>query len=139
MKGSGNFFIINFGQNKIRKMKALKFFSILFFSIISFQFSSAQTSKSETIKVNGNCSDCKKHIENSAIEAGATVANWNKNTKFLQISYDPSTTNSAKIQTAIAAAGYDTQDFKASDSAYNKLDDCCQYDRIALKDNTKKK
>jgi periplasmic mercuric ion binding protein len=120
-------------------MKAFKFFSILFLSIISFEFSSAQTSKSETIKVSGNCSDCKKHIENSAIEAGATVANWNKNTQFLQINYDPATTSSAKIQSAIAAAGYDTQDFKASDSAYNKLDDCCQYDRVALKDNTKKK
>jgi hypothetical protein len=120
-------------------MKTLKFFSILFFSIISFQISFAQTAKSETIKVNGNCSDCKKHIENSAIEAGATVANWNKNTKFLQITYDPATTNSAKIQTAIAAAGYDTQDFKASDSAYNKLDDCCQYDRVDLKDNKNKK
>ena len=123
----------------MNKMKALKFFSILFFSIISFQFSYAQTSKSKTIKVNGNCSDCKKHIENSAIEAGATVANWNKNTKFLQINYDPATTSSAKIQSAIAAAGYDTQDFKASDSAYNKLDECCQYDRVALKDNSTKK
>lgn len=127
-------------------MKTIKFFSILFLSIISFQFSSAQTAaKSETIKVNGNCNSCKKHIESSAIEAGATVANWDKTTKFLQISYDPTVTSSAKIQSSIAAAGYDTQDFKASDKAYNKLDDCCQYDREDLsaahdaKDNADKK
>ncbi|MEO8721884.1 MAG: copper chaperone [Ginsengibacter sp.] len=120
-------------------MKAIKFFSILFFSIISFQSSEAQTAKSESVKVNGNCIDCKKQIENSAIAAGATVANWNKNTRFLQISYDPATTSSAKIQSAIAAVGYDTQDYKASDSAYNKLDDCCQYDRAALKSNSDKK
>jgi hypothetical protein len=121
-------------------MKTIKFLSILFLSIISFQFSSAQTvAKSETIKVNGNCNSCKKHIESSALEAGATVANWDKETKFLQITYDPTVTSSAKIQTAIAAAGYDTQDFKASDSAYNKLDECCQYDRIALSGKKDKK
>ena len=119
-------------------MKVIQFFAILLFSIFSFRFASAQTTKSETIKVNGNCNSCKKHIEKSAMEAGATVANWNKNTKFLQISYDPAVTNSAKIQTAIAASGYDTRDVKATDSAYQKLDDCCQYDRVDLKEETKK-
>ena len=121
-------------------MKIRNLFSILFFTILSFQFCSAQTAKSETIKVNGNCGMCKKHIEKSALEAGATAANWDKKSKFLQISYDPAVTNSAKIQTAVAAAGYDTQDFKASDSAYNKLDECCQYDRgVSIKENNSKK
>ncbi len=121
-------------------MKITKFVSILFFMILCFQLCSAQTAKSETIKVNGNCGMCKKHIEKSALEAGATMANWDKKTKFLQISYDPAVTNSAKIQTAVAAAGYDTEDFKASDSAYNKLDECCQYDRAVFlkQDNSKK-
>src|SRR6185312_4686660 len=130
-----NLILINY-----KTMKIIRFFSILFFSIVSFQFCSAQTTKSETIKVNGNCGMCKKHIEKSALEAGATAANWDKKTKFLQISYDPAVTNSAKIQTAVAASGYDTQDFKASDSAYNKLDECCQYDRsVSSKENTDKK
>lgn len=116
-------------------MKTIKFLSVLFVSMISFEFASAQTTvKSETIKVNGNCGTCKKSIERSALAAGATLANWNKQTKFLQINYDPAVTNSAKIQSAIAAVGYDTEDYKASDSAYSTLDDCCQYDRIALKD-----
>jgi hypothetical protein len=119
-------------------MKRFQFFTILIFTVLSFQFSSAQTAATtESIKVNGNCSLCKKHIESSALAAGATVANWDKKTKFLQISYDPAVTNSAKIQTAIAAAGYDTQDFKASDEAYKKLDECCQYDRVDLKNDDK--
>jgi periplasmic mercuric ion binding protein len=132
--------LLNLNLIKLKKMKTLKYFSILFFSILSFQLSSAQTAKSESIMVNGNCGMCKKHIEKSALEAGATAANWDKKTKFLQISYDPAVTNSAKIQTAVAAAGYDTQDFKATDSAYNKLDACCQYDRgVTFKDNSDKK
>lgn len=115
-------------------MKAIQFLGVLIISIFSFQISSAQTAvQSETIKVNGNCSLCKKNIERSALAAGATLANWNKKTKFLQINYDPAVTNSAKIQTAIANTGYDTQDFKATDSAYSNLDDCCQYDRVPLK------
>lgn len=115
-------------------MKTIRFLSVLFASMISFEFAFAQTNvKSETIKVNGNCGTCKKSIERSALAAGARLANWNKQTKFLQINYDPAVTNSAKIQSAIAAVGYDTEDYNASDSAYNTLDDCCQYDRIALK------
>ena len=65
--------------------------------------------------------------------AGAIAANWDKETKILELSYDPAVTNSAKIQTAVAAAGYDTQDVKATDQAYHSLDECCQYDRVALK------
>ncbi len=110
-------------------MKFIKSFGIILFSIFSFHLSFAQIVKTETISVNGNCNSCKKNIEKSALAAGATTANWDKKTKFLNISYDPAISNSVKIQTAVADAGYDTQDFKASDSAYNKLDDCCQYDR----------
>lgn len=121
-------------------MKAVKFLSLLLISVFSFQFSNAQSAvKSEKIKVNGNCSSCKKHIEKSALAAGATVANWDKKTKFLMINYDPSVTNPVKIETAIAASGYDTQDVKASDSAYSKLDECCQYDRAPLKKDKKTK
>lgn len=116
-------------------MKSIKLFSVLFISIFSFQFSYAQTSvKTETLKVNDNCGMCKKNIEKSALAAGATTADWDKKTKFLNISYDPALSNSVKIQTAVSQAGYDTQEFRASDSAYNKLDECCQYDRKDLKE-----
>ena len=115
-------------------MKAIKLFGILFMGIFSFQFASAQTSKTQSIEVNGNCGMCKKNIEKSALAAGAATANWDKKTKFLNISYDPAVSNSAKIQMAVAAAGYDTEDYKASDSAYQKLDECCQYERKDLKE-----
>ena len=71
----------------------------------------------------------KKNIEKSALASGAILANWDKKTKFLQVSYDPAVTNPINIQTAIATAGYDTRDVKASDIGYFKLEECCQYDR----------
>ena len=90
-----------------------------------FAFSQAPT----IIKVAGNCSMCKKHIEKAAKDAGASVATWDKATKLLTVSFDASKTNTEKIETAIAGAGYDTEHKEASQEAYKKLDECCQYDR----------
>ena len=106
-------------------MKSL-FLSLLFAVIATVGF--AQT-KSETLKVSGECGSCKKKIESAAKKAGASYAVWDVDSKELSIKYNSTSTNSAKIQKAIADVGYDTPDYKATDEAYNKLDGCCQYDR----------
>jgi hypothetical protein len=85
--------------------------------------------KKESIKVWGNCDMCRKNIETAAKNAGATSANWNTETKMLALNFNSAKSSSQKIQKAIAAAGYDTKDFTASDEAYYKLHSCCQYDR----------
>ena len=105
----------------------LGLFTLLFISLTGF----AQKSKnsSENIKVWGNCGMCKKTIETAAKSAGVTEANWNEETKILAVSYNPSKADNKKIQKAIAAVGYDTQDFTAPDDAYSSLHECCQYDR----------
>lgn len=108
-------------------MKSL-LLSFLFISIAGFGF--AQT-KTETLKVSGECSSCKKKIETAAKKAGASYAVWDVDSKDLTIKYNSTSTNTAKIEQAIAAVGYDTPDYKATDEAYKKLDKCCQYDRTA--------
>ena len=110
-------------------MKSL-FLSLLFAVIATVGF--AQT-KSETLKVSGECGSCKKKIESAAKKAGATYAVWDVDSKELSIKYNSTSTNSAKIQKAIADVGYDTPDYRATDEAYNKLDGCCQYDRTGSK------
>lgn len=110
-------------------MKHIKFLTLLFVGMITVQLSFAQNSIQDSVLVNGNCGMCKKTIEKSALTAGATTAFWNKTTKYLKVNYDPAKTNSATIQRAIAKSGYDTQDVKAGDDAYEGLDECCQYDR----------
>lgn len=97
----------------------------------------AQASNQSTVKVYGNCSSCKKHIETAAKEAGATSAVWNKDTKFLTLKFDAKKTDSKKIQQKVAAAGYDTQDATATKKAYDKLDECCQYERKVAKPTSK--
>jgi mercuric ion binding protein len=89
------------------------------------------TAKKETFKVWGECGMCKKTIEKAAISSGATAANWDDKSKKLTVTYSTAQTSNQKIQEAIAAAGYDTRDLVADNSAYDKLDECCKYDRKA--------
>ena len=74
---------------------------------------------------------CKEKIEKAAKQAGAVNALWNEDNGQLKVSYQAKKTSLIKIQQAIAKVGYDTQDFTASDAAYNKLHGCCQYTRKA--------
>ena len=112
-------------------MKTLQLFLISFLFISATSF--AQT-KTETIKVSGECNTCKKKIETAAKKAGATYASWNVDSKVLTVKYASSSSNTARIEESIANAGYDTPSYKASQEAYNKLDDCCKYERSSTAD-----
>lgn len=116
-------------------MKTLKTISLMavFISLACFGF--AQKQASETMKVSGECGMCKKNIEKAAKDAGATYAVWNQDSKILALKYSSKSTSSEKIQQKIADAGYDTPKFKATDEAYNKLEECCQYDRETSDEN----
>jgi cation transport ATPase len=94
---------------------------------------SVNAQNASTIKVSGNCGMCKKHIEKAAKDAGATTANWDKVSKLLTVSFDPAKSSNDKIETSIAGAGYDTEHKQATEEAYKKLDECCQYDRKTKK------
>jgi mercuric ion binding protein len=103
--------------------KYILILTLVFASVITF--AQAPT----TIKVAGNCGMCKKHIEKAAKDAGATQANWDKVAKLLTVSFDATKTSVEKIEISVAAAGYDTEHKEASNEAYKKLDECCQYER----------
>ena len=110
-------------------MKTIKIFSLLSLSLALAFNSFGQKAKTEAIPVSGNCGMCKAKIEKAAKENGASEASWNADTKVLTIKYKSASVNAAKIQEAVAAAGYDTRDVKASQEAYDKLPGCCKYDR----------
>jgi copper chaperone CopZ len=97
----------------------------------------AQTTKTENIKVLGNCSQCKKHIETSLKVDGIAKADWDKTTKILTVVYDSSKISNDQIQKNVASTGYDTEKYKADDKAYKDLEECCQYDRKSNGDKKK--
>jgi copper chaperone CopZ len=85
--------------------------------------------KTESFKVWGKCEMCKTRIEKTAKAEGATSAEWNLKTKMLTVSFDPAKTSVESLSKKLAAAGHDTEKYKADDKVYNALDDCCKYDR----------
>ncbi len=91
----------------------------------------AQSGKTEKFEVAGNCGTCKARIEKAAKAVdGVSSADWDKETKMIEVSYNPEKTDTHKIQQAIANAGHDTKMHKASEGVYDKLPGCCKYERM---------
>jgi copper chaperone CopZ len=86
--------------------------------------------KTEKFAVKGNCGMCEKRIEKAALSVdGVSKADWNKETKKIDVTFDDTKTDVQKVQMAIAKAGHDTDLHKATDEVYNELPGCCKYDR----------
>ena len=82
-----------------------------------------------TFGVRGNCGMCKRTIETAANNVnGVKKANWNKDKKKIDISFDETKTDAMSIHKAIAASGYDTEKVMGNEDAYNGLPGCCKYD-----------
>ncbi|WP_163707567.1 heavy-metal-associated domain-containing protein [Mangrovibacterium lignilyticum] len=95
-------------------------------------------SKTEKFKVYGNCGMCEKTIEKAALSVeGVSVADWNKETKQIEVTFDDAKTDVHKVHMAIAKSGYDTDMHKATAEAYEALPGCCQYDRAPEKPEMK--
>jgi copper chaperone CopZ len=99
---------------------------------------SASAQTATKLKVSGNCGMCKSSIEKAATSAGAKTANWDMDAKLLTLIFD-SKTNLDKIETAIAAVGYDTEHTTATKATYDALHECCKYEREVKQDTVIKK
>jgi Cu(I)/Ag(I) efflux system membrane fusion protein len=99
-----------------------------------FDYKQAEKTKMEhaMVKVAGSCGMCKDRIEKAALSVdGVVSANWDQESQTLHLDFDPQKTNSDEIQKAIATVGHDTEKYKAPDSVYNKLPECCLYKRLS--------
>lgn len=87
-------------------------------------------SKTEKIKVYGNCGMCESRIE-KAVKAvdGVSGADWNKETKMLDVTFDDAKVKIDDIHKVVAKVGHDTDKVKADDKVYEALPGCCLYRR----------
>ena len=84
--------------------------------------------KTEKIEVKGNCGMCEKRIEKAALAVeGVSKADWNKETKQLELVFDDTKTSLDKVEIAIAKVGHDTPKHIASVAVYKELPECCLY------------
>lgn len=120
-------------------MKTIKVLLATFIAFVTIQSANAQsgkenlrnTTKTQTIKVYGECGMCKKRIEKAATTVdGVQSAVWDENTKSLTVKYSQFKKEAVdNVQKKIADAGHDTEKYRATDAAYQKLPDCCHYER----------
>ena len=107
--------------------------------LVTASFSNAQSDKSqrtigikkETIKVSGTCSMDKRRIETAAYAIdGVKSAVWDEYTQVLTLTYSVFKKDAAdNVQKKIASVGNDTEKYRADDTVYQKLPDCCHYQR----------
>ena len=110
------------------KTKSLNLIIALMVLGITSVFS--QNSKTEKFEVYGNCGMCEKRIEKAATSLdGVTKADWDKDTKMIEVTFDSKQINVDDVHKAIADVGHDTDKVTAKDNTYNDLPGCCRYDR----------
>lgn len=88
----------------------------------------AQNLSQTQFKVKGNCNLCKERIENAAKKAGAKQATYSVDSQILTLKTESDVTTD-DILKEVAKAGHDNEKFKASESSYDALPDCCHYER----------
>ena len=80
-------------------------------------------------KVWGNCNMCKEIIEGSLKVDGVSKAEWDTESKQIEVSYDSTKISIDAIQKHIASVGYDNDKYNGDGAAYNNLHECCKYER----------
>ena len=110
-------------------MKKILFIIALPVSLMTTTFAQNKTDlKTESIKVEGVCSSCKKRIENAAYIPGVKLAQWDKMTGLLTVTYKTSKTDVDHISKAVAQKGHHAGEVKADRATYEKLPPCCAYE-----------
>lgn len=105
------------------------FIFIILFACNACSGDEIKNKKTETAKIYGNCSMCQNTIETAGnIKNEATVV-WDKETKIAKLTYDSTKTSKDEILYRIAQSGYDNELYRSPDMTYNKLPQCCHYDR----------
>lgn len=91
--------------------------------------------KTEKVKVYGNCGMCETRIEKAVNGVdGVTSAEWDKETKMLEVKFNSPDGDLHKVHMAVAKVGHDTDMHKAKDEVYDALPACCKYERPKNKD-----
>ncbi len=127
-------FIINHLNTLKMKTKMLSLASMFLLGTMTL-FAQGKTEKFE---VKGNCGMCETRIEKAAMSVeGVKTADWDQETKMIEVAFDDSKTDVQKVHKAIAKAGHDTKLHKAKDEVYNNLPGCCKYDRSDSKKEMK--
>jgi copper chaperone CopZ len=108
------------------KQTLFSVFVMLFTTLSAFAQKNIIT-VTDSFQVSGNCSMCKKRIENASMIKGVTNANWDIESQVMKVTFNANKTSADAIQQSIANVGHDTEKYKADEKAYKHLHTCCKY------------
>lgn len=112
-------------------MKKVITILVIMISFVTIAQEKKDKNKKAEFSVNGNCGMCEKRIEKAAFSVkGVKSADWHVDHHDMHVIYDENKCSLEDIKKAIAKAGHDTEDFKATDEDYEKLHGCCKYERL---------
>jgi periplasmic mercuric ion binding protein len=114
---------------RLRNKFLLLVLSFVFLACGNDTHSGVEVNASAAFKVLGNCEMCKETIESSLKVDGIKMADWNKDTKMMNVVFDSTKITLDQIKKNVAAVGYDTENYRGDDKAYAGLPECCQYTR----------
>lgn len=81
-----------------------------------------------TLHVRGLCGMCRDRIESlAAAQIHVREARWNAENEELTVSFEDARPDEDAMMKVLAAAGHDTEKYRASDDVYDALPACCQY------------
>ncbi len=109
-------------------MKQLTFVFALVLGVV-FGSSAYKPGKEKEIKIKTSaiCEMCKERIEkNLTLSKGINEAVLNLEDKVVTVKYNPKKTDEAAIRKVITDTGYDADNMVCSQTAHDKLPECCQ-------------
>ena len=116
-------------------MKSLKYILILFTAFlfgntVAAQQKTVQTAVIKTAIYCDHCSHCEtcgdKFNRVLLKEKGVQMVVLDEKAMTIKVTFNAKKTNLQTIKLAISKLGYDADEVKAQDVAYEKLDDCCR-------------
>lgn len=103
--------------------------AVLFSLVLPFLSTLAQEPETVegTFTALGNCGMCKTRIEKALTIEGVNSVRWEKRTRRVTVEFLSPPLTLDSLQHLVAAAGHDTERFRAPDSVYAELPNCCLY------------
>jgi mercuric ion binding protein len=109
-------------------MKQLTLIFALILGVV-FSVSANKPGKEKEVKIKTSavCEMCKERIEkNLSLSKGISEAVLNLDDKVVTVKYNPKKTDEVAIRKVITETGYDADNLQCSQSAHDKLPNCCQ-------------
>ena len=105
---------------------------IIFFLILLVNLSLPAQEKEPKVKtvrfgVASVCGTCEQTIEKAMDAKGIVAADYNLETKILEVTFRPAKIKETDLHKLLNEVGYDTDQSKATDEQYSKVHHCCKY------------